>query len=78
MSLRRQLLVNRHQVIGFPSRLGKFLLQKLFKRLQIVDPPVLTGPHFAEIATQLDKALVPLPLGRPFPVQNLVELLQHE
>ena len=75
MGLPGQLLVNRHQVICLPSRLGKFLLQKLIKGLQIVDPPVLTGPHFAQVTAQLHKARVPLPLRRPFPMQNLVDLL---
>ena len=75
MGLPWQLLVNRHQVIRFPSRLGKFLLQKLIKGLQIVDPPVLSCPYFAQVPTQLHKARVSLPLRRLFPMQNLVDLL---
>ena len=78
MGLPRQLFVNRHEVIGFPSRFGEFLLQKLIEGLQIVDSPILTGPHFAEVAAQLYKAGIPLPLRRPFPVQNLVDLLEHK
>src|SRR5271168_1080425 len=78
MGLPGQLLVNRHQVIRFPSRLGEFLLQKLSKGLQVVHPPVLSGPGFTEVTAQLHKACVSLPLRGLFPVQNLVDLFQHE
>lgn len=75
MRLPRQLLVNCHRVIRLPSGSGEFLLQKVIKGPKIVHPPVLPGPYFAEIATQLHKADVPFPLRRLFPVQNLVDLL---
>src|SRR5271168_3794635 len=78
MGLPGQLLVNCHQVIRLPPALGEFLLQKLIKRLQIVHPPVLTGPHLAQVAAKLHKTGVSLLLRRPFPVQNLIDLFQYE
>src|ERR1019366_4464919 len=41
-----KLFVNRHQVIRFPSGLGEPALQELIERLQLLQPPVLAGPHF--------------------------------
>src|SRR5271156_3828198 len=78
MRLPWQLLVYRHQVISLPPGFGEFLLQKLIKRLQVVHPPVLSCPYFTQIAAQFHKARVPLLLHRPFPVQNLIDLLQYK
>ena len=43
------MFVYRHQVVGFPSGLRKPPLQKLIERLQVLQPPVLTGTHFAQV-----------------------------
>src|SRR5713101_7975309 len=45
----------------------------MVKRLQVLQPPVQSRPHLAEIPAELDKAGVPLCLFLPFPRQNLVD-----
>src|SRR6266513_5897358 len=70
--------MDRHQVIGFSSRFGKPPLQKLVKRFQVLQPPVLPRPHFAQIATELDKAGIFLRLFALLPSQDLIDLGEHE
>src|SRR5207253_10903107 len=70
--------MDRHQVIGFSSRFGKPPLQKLVKRFQVLQPPVLPRPYFAQIATELDKAGIFLRLFALLPSQDLIDLGEHE
>src|SRR5437899_3641141 len=76
--LRGQVFMDRHQVIGFSSRFGKPPLQKLVKRFQVLQPPVLPRPHFAQIATELDKTGIFLRLFALLPSQDLIDLGEHE
>src|ERR1017187_2510002 len=76
--LRRQVFVDGHQVVRLSSRLRKPLRQKLVKRLQVLQPPVLPCPHLAQIPAKLHEASVPLRLFLPFPSQDLVDLGQNK
>src|SRR5579863_3434303 len=77
-NLPRQLLMNRHQVVGLAARLRKFPRQELIEGLQIVDPPVLPGPRFAEITSEFHKAGIALLLRSSFPGQDLVDLGENK
>src|SRR5205807_459596 len=74
----RQMLVDGHQVVRFPSRLREPPRQELVERLQVLQSPVLSRSHFAEIPTEVDKSGVPLCLFLPFPGQDLVDSRQNE
>src|SRR5208282_505643 len=76
--LRRQVLVDRHQVVRLPSRFRKPPRQKLVERLQVLEPPVLSRSHLAQIPAEIDEARVPLHLFLSFPRQDLVDLGQNE
>jgi len=58
--------VNRHQVVRLPSGLGKAALQKLIERLQVLQPPVLIRPHFAEVLAQFNRPDIALVLAPAF------------
>src|ERR1019366_1697990 len=73
-SLRRQVLVDGHQVVGFPSRFRKPPCQELVKRLQVFEPPVLPCPHLAQIPAKLDETSVALCVFLLLPGQDLVDL----
>jgi hypothetical protein len=51
--LRRQVLMNRHEVVSFPPGLREPPRQKLIKRLQCLQPPVLTRALHTGIAPVL-------------------------
>src|SRR4029077_10501283 len=53
-------------------------LQKLIEGLEILQPPVLTRPDFAQIPSQFNEAGVPLGFRSPFPGKDLIDLGQHE
>src|ERR1700730_11338490 len=72
------MLVDGHQVERLPSRLREPPRQELVKRLQAFEPPVLTGPHLAQIPAQIDEAGVALHLFLLFPRQDLVDLRQNK
>src|ERR1039458_8639810 len=42
--------MDRHQVIGLPPRPRKPPFQELIERFQVLQPPVLSRPHLAQIA----------------------------
>src|SRR5690348_3707657 len=54
------MFVNGHQVISRPAWLREVPLQKLIKRLQVLDPPVLTRSHLAQIPSHLHELDVPV------------------
>src|SRR5579871_6146249 len=62
-----------HQVVGFAPRLRELLLQKLVKRFQIIQPPVLPGTNLAQIAAQVDKMTIPFLVGAVLPGQDLID-----
>ena len=69
--------MNRHQVVGFPSGLREPSLQELIKRLQLLQPPVLASPHFAQMLSQFHKPGIALVLMPCLPGQDRVDLAQH-
>src|SRR6185437_905031 len=73
-----QLLVNGHEVVGFSAGLGEAFFKELVKRGQVLEPPVLSCPHLAEVLSQLDKAHIPLLFFSPFPSEDLVNLVQDQ
>ena len=73
-----QILVDGHQVVGLPAGLGEALLQELIKRLQFLEPPVLSCPNLAQILPQFDKAHVALLFLGLLPGQDLVDLVQDK
>ena len=73
--LRRQVLVDGHQVVPLPSRFPEPPCQEVVKRTHVLQPPVLPRPHFAEIPAKLDETGVALHLSlSAFPRQDLVDL----
>src|SRR5207302_716016 len=52
----RQMLVDGHQVVRLPSRFREPPRQELVKRSQVLQPPVLSSPHLAQISAQVDEA----------------------
>src|ERR1022692_5160338 len=70
------MFVNRHQVVGFPSRLREPALKELVERLQLLQPPVLAGAHFAEILAQFHKPGIALVLMPGLPGQDRVDPAQ--
>ena len=71
------MFVNRHQVVGLPSGLRKPALQELIERLQVLQPPVLAGPHFAQVLAQFHKPGIALVLVPCLPGQDRVDPAQH-
>src|SRR6266446_619606 len=72
------MLVDRHQVIGFPTRFRKALLKKFIERLQVLQSPVLPCPNLAQVLPQLHKSRVLLQLFVLLPTQDLIDLAQDE
>src|SRR6266404_8376502 len=72
------MLVDRHQVIGFPTRFRKALLKKFIERLQVLQSPVLPCPNLAQALPQLHKPRVLLLLFGLLPTQDLIDLAQDE
>src|SRR6266404_2983181 len=72
------MLVDRHQVIGFPTRFRKALLKKFIERLQALYSPVLPCPNLAQALPQLHKPRVLLLLFCVLPTQDLIDLAQDE
>ena len=71
------MLVNRHQVIGLPSRFREAPLQELVKGLQVLQPPVLSSSYFAQVLAQFHKLGIALVVVPCLPGQDLVDLAQH-
>src|SRR6185369_17254088 len=76
--LRRQVLMDRHEVIRLPPRFREPSRQKLVKGLQFLQPPVLPRPHFTKVSSQFYEPSVPLCFRAPLPSQDLVDLGQNE
>ncbi len=72
------MLMNGHQVVSFPPGFGKPFLQELIEGFEIVEPPVLPGPDLAQVATELHKPGIALPIDGLLPAQDLIDLGQHE
>ena len=72
------MLVYGHQVIRLPPGFREPSLQELVKRFQILHPPVLSRPHFAQATPQFNELGVTLCLFALLPRQNLVNFGQHE
>jgi len=70
--------VNRHHVIGLSSGFRKPPLQEFIKRPQVLQPPVLACPHFAQIPSQFHKASIFLGFLALLPGQNLIDFGEHE
>ena len=66
------------RVVTLPPGLGELPPQKLVERLQRLEPPVLTRPHFAQLSSQFYEPGVPLGFRLPLPGQDLVDLGQNE
>jgi hypothetical protein len=77
-ALRREVLMDRLEVVRLPPRLRKPSRQKLVKGLQFLQPPVLPRPHFTQVSSEFHKAGVPLGLRTSLPGQDLVDLGQNE
>ncbi len=75
MGLPGQLLVNRHQVMRLLLDSGNFFSRNSSNDFSL-HPPILVGPHFAQIATQFHKARISFLLRMAFPLQNLIDFLQ--
>ena len=73
MDLLGQLLMDSHQVIGFPPGLGEFLLKELIKGPQVVHTPILSCPHFTQITPELHKMTISVLFCGPLPGQDLVD-----
>src|SRR6185369_4260829 len=76
--LRRQVLMDRHEVVRLPPGLREPPRQKFVKGLQFLQPPVLTCPHFAQISPQFYKPGISLCFRAPLPSQDLVDFGQNE
>jgi hypothetical protein len=74
----RQLLVDRHQVIGFAPGLRKPFSQKIIEGAEVFEPPVLANSDFAQASTEFDEARVLLLLGMALPGQDLIDLVENE
>jgi hypothetical protein len=70
--------MNRHEVVSLPPGLREPPRQKLVKRLQFLQPPVLPRPDFTQVPSQFNEAGVPFGFRPPFPGQDLVNLGQNE
>ncbi len=68
------MLVDGHQVVGLAPRFRKALLEELIEGLQIIEPPVLPGADFAQVAAELHKPRVALPILGLLPAQDLIDL----
>src|ERR1700732_5341621 len=72
------MLVDLHEVVSLPSGLRKPPRQKLIKRLQFLQPPVLPRPYFTQVSSQLYEPGVPLGFRPALAGQELVDLGQNE
>src|SRR5215469_14363491 len=66
------------QVIRFSPGFWKTLLQEFIEGFQILEPPVLSGSHLAEILAQFDEALVAFVLLGLLPGQDLINFPQDQ
>jgi hypothetical protein len=74
----RQLLVDRHQVVGFAPGLREPFRQKIIEGTEVFELPVLTSSHFAQVLTEFDEPRVLLLLGMALPGQDLIDLVENE
>jgi len=51
----RQIFVDGHQVVGFPSRARKSFFEEIVKGFHLLQAPILPRPHFAQVTTQIHK-----------------------
>ncbi len=72
------MLLDRHQVIGLASGLREPFLQKIIEGLQSLQPPVLARTYFAEIAPEIDKVGIALPIDRLLPLKDLVDPVEDK
>ena len=72
------MLVDGHQVVGLASRAWESLLEKLIEGLEIVEPPVLPGSHLTQVAAELHKPGIALPIDGLLPAQDFIDLGQHK
>jgi hypothetical protein len=72
------MLVDREQVVSFSARFGESLLEEFIERLQIFEPPILSGSHLTEILPEFDEPLIALMLLRRLPAQNLIDLPEND
>ena len=70
--------MDRHQVVGFPSRFGESSCEEIIERRQLFNSPVLPRSNLAQIATEFDEARVAFFLILLFPRQNFVNLRKDE
>src|SRR5215469_4936279 len=71
------MLVNCEQVISLSARFGESFLEEFIERLQVFEPPVLSGSYLTEILTEFDEPLIALMLLCLLPGQNLIDLPEN-
>src|SRR6185369_12131476 len=74
----RQLFMDSHQVISLASGFGELLFQKLVKRRQVVQPPILSGTHLTQVAAEFYESHIPLLIRILLPCQNLIDLREND
>ena len=72
------MLVNCEQVISLSARFGESFLEEFIERLQVFEPPVLSGSYLTEILTEFDEPLIALMLLCLLPGQNLINLPEND
>src|SRR5438105_15924768 len=72
------MFVDRHEVVRLPARLREPPFQKIIERLQVLDPPILTRPHLAQISTKFYELGVATHLYPLLPSKDLVDLPEHK
>jgi hypothetical protein len=51
---------------------------KFIEGFQVLDSPILTGSHFAQVSAQFDKIGIAFQLFASFPGEDLIDLRQHK
>src|SRR5271157_3538351 len=65
------------KVAGLPSGLREPALQELIERLQVLQPPVLASPDFAQVLAEFYELGIALVLVPCLPGQDLVDLAEY-
>src|SRR5690348_6670552 len=72
------MFVDGHQVVSLAPRFRKAPLQKLVKRFQVLQPPILSCSNLAQISSQFHETSIPFRTSPLLPGEDLVDLAEHE